>query len=212
MIPKGFMECPQCRAIFVFHGAKTAQFAGTIAASLPVARSQVREARKALYGDYSEGRSEVSSLIHRARDLNRHRHRWDVDEAYRLDKSSQGFIRDLPGPKTTSWTARNKHDSPPSYDLHEREERIVLASRIMTNMKITNPDYDSAHHLVALVNDFDGAIASIYESVYSGEITAQEALTRVENNHVPPKTRGGAPRPAAVGSAAPPAVLKRPAS
>jgi hypothetical protein len=203
MIPKGFLECPNCGAICVFHGAKTAQFAGTVAASLPVVRSQVREARRALYGAHFEKHSTVASLIHRARGLNLHRHKWDTDQTYRLQQSLAGSVRDLPGPRTTSWQAYGKFDKAPACEIGEREERIILVSRIFVNVSSKHADYDAAHHLSSLVNTFDGPISSLHEPVYAGTLTAQEAYARLVDKQrevkasvddIPDEPGSGAPR------------------
>ena len=55
-----------------------------------------------------------------------------------------------------------------------------MVSRIYVGITSTHADFEAAKYLTNLVHSFDGPVSSLYEPVYSGIMTVQDALTLLE--------------------------------
>ena len=114
VIPSGFLECPACCAIFKCADYSAPQFAMAAATSAAVAQvkvSEVRKARRELYGTHFEKASQLATILKRVQDIRTHKAKWDGDGAYRQTMANRGYIRDLLGVRTKPCLTSQKWSS-----------------------------------------------------------------------------------------------------
>ena len=147
-IPSGFLECPACYAVFRYEDFSAPQFGLAAAASVSRAHvklSEVRKARRELFGPHFERASPVATIIKRVRDLRTHKSKWDSDGAYRQTMANRGYIRDLLGVRTSPWSPTSASDVPESIkELDESTQRFVMIAAVLGDIKGQDAEWGEA--------------------------------------------------------------------